>query len=163
MLLQLACPLIHSTTGYIHHSMITQHRFSRRAQTNNDESVFTDNTTTNSTKVQLEDNSIQFESLDHMLERVRKRQIMNTPLQLQAILNRPILQLGTNKPYLNVGEIALILISVKLGSYGFSSGYIIGKRTLPDIRKSNIVPIFFTELWPGVLAIILDVIYTNIS
>lgn len=101
-----------------------------------------------------------FDSLDVVLERARKRKIILLPMQLQALANKPVIKLGNI--YLTTGDCALIAIALKLGSVGFSIGYVIGKSSTPIISRSNLVPIMFVQLWTGALAVVSDIIWNNL-
>lgn len=102
-------------------------------------------------------------SLDVVLEKARKRKLFLFPIKLQAFADKPVVKLGGGSaPYLTIGECALLLIAAKLGSYGFSVGFILGKGTLPFLRSSGMAPLIFVELWPVSLAIISDTVLNNL-
>ncbi len=111
-----------------------------------------------------EDHKPVFDSLDVVLERARKRKMVLLPIRIQSFANKPLVKLGTFT-YLSVGECALLLIAIKLESYGFSLGYVVGKGTAPYLRRkiSTDSPMAaFVELWAGGFAIFSDVIWNNV-
>ncbi len=110
------------------------------------------------------ENDPVFDSLDVVLERARKRKMVLLPIQIQSIANKPLVKLGTFA-YLSIGECALLLIAIKLESYGFSLGYVVGKGTTPYLRRkfsTDSSMAAFVELWSGGLAIFSDVIWNNV-
>uniref|UniRef100_A0A7S3QIY4 Uncharacterized protein n=1 Tax=Chaetoceros debilis TaxID=122233 RepID=A0A7S3QIY4_9STRA len=108
-----------------------------------------------------------FDSLDIVLERARKRQMVMLPIQIQAIAGKTVIKLGLGNSssatsYLTVGDCVLILVAVKLGSVGFSIGYVIGKASSPILRSSGTTPIMIVELWAGGLAVVFDIFWNNV-
>ena len=99
--------------------------------------------------------------LDVILKKARKRKMVLLPYRIQAIANKPVLNLF-NFTSLTIGECALILVAIKLNSYGFCVGYVIGKGTSPFVRNSN-MPIALVELWTVLLAVGFDVIWNNLD
>ena len=99
--------------------------------------------------------------LDIILKKARKRKMVLLPYRIQAITNKPVLNLF-NLTSFTIGECALILFAIKLNSYGFCVGYVIGKGTSPFVRNSN-MPIALVELWTVLLAVGFDVIWNNLD
>jgi|AntRauTorckE5430_2_1112549.scaffolds.fasta_scaffold26779_2 hypothetical protein len=104
----------------------------------------------------------QFDSLDVMLDRARKRKMVMLPYQIQAITNKPLIPINLNRTtYLTIGEVVLILVAFKLESYGFCFGYVLGKSTR-GLLMSKGGPILLVELWTVFLAVSLDIAWNNI-
>ena len=101
-----------------------------------------------------------FDSLDVMLTKARKRKMVLLPYKIQAIANKPIINLF-NKSSLNLGECMLIFVAIKLGSIGFCVGYVIGKVSTRFLRGVD-APIVLVELWTVLLAVGLDVVWNNL-
>jgi len=104
----------------------------------------------------------EFDSLDVVLDRARKRKMVLLPFQIQAITNKPLIPINFNRTiYLTVGEAALLLVALNLGSYGFGIGYVVGKGTREALRNVG-GPIFLVELWTVLLAVSFDIIWNNV-
>ena len=104
----------------------------------------------------------QFDSLDVMLDRARKRKMVMLPYQIQAIANKPLIPINLNRTtYLTIGEVVLILVAFKLESYGFCVGYVLGKST-QGLLMSRGGPILLVQLWTVFLAVSLDIAWNNI-
>mmetsp|Transcript_6771 Transcript_6771/g.9941 ORF Transcript_6771/g.9941 Transcript_6771/m.9941 type:complete len:182 (+) Transcript_6771:85-630(+) len=99
-----------------------------------------------------------FEPLDVMLERARKRKMVLLPYRIQALTNKPIVRLGSYAA-LTAGDTILILVAIKLGSIGFSVGYVLGKGTKKMVQRKNIS---LAELWVVGLAVGADILWNNI-
>ena len=106
----------------------------------------------------------EFDSLENVLDRARKRKMIMLPYQIQAITSKSLIPLNTKRTInLNVGETILILIGIKLGSYGFGLGYTIGKASQNWARvKLGSGNLLLAELWTVSLAISMDVICNNL-
>ncbi len=107
-----------------------------------------------------------FESLDSVLNKARKRPMMMfIPYKIQAALNKPILKLSlptTSAPsIITLGDLGFILIALKLNSFGFAVGYILGKLSTQLLRESKVIPIALVELWTVLMAVGLDVVWNN--
>ena len=103
----------------------------------------------------------QFDSLDVMLDRARKRKMVLLPSQIQAIANKPLIPINLNRTtYLTIGEVVLILVAFKLESYGFCVGYVLGKST-QGLLMSRGGPILLVQLWTVFLAVSLDIAWNN--
>jgi len=63
--------------------------------------------------------------------------------------------------YLTIGEVVLILVALKLESYGFCIGYVLGKSTRGLVMSKG-GPILLVELWTVFLAVSLDIAWNNI-
>ena len=104
----------------------------------------------------------QFDSLDVVLDRARKRKMVLLPYQIQAITNKPLIPINLNRTiYLTLGETLLILVAFKLESYGFCVGYVLGKDTRGLLMRAG-GPILLVELWTVSLAVGLDILWNNI-
>ena len=104
----------------------------------------------------------QFDSLDVMLDRARKRKMVMLPYQIQAIANKPLIPINLNRTtYLTIGEVVLTLVAFKLESYGFCVGYVLGKST-QGLLMSRGGPILLVQLWTVFLAVSLDIAWNNI-
>jgi hypothetical protein len=104
----------------------------------------------------------QFDSLDIVLDRARNRKMVLLPYQIQAITNKPLIPINFNRTiYLTVGELALLLVALKLGAYGFSIGYVVGKGTREAFRNAG-GSILLVELWTVFLAVSFDIIWNNV-
>lgn len=106
----------------------------------------------------------EFDSLENILDRARKRKMIMLPYQIQAITNKSLIPLNTKRTIsLNIGETILILIGIKLGSYGFGIGYTIGKASQNWARvKLGSGNLLLAELYTVSLAISMDVICNNL-
>ena len=106
----------------------------------------------------------EFDSLENILDRARKRKMIMLPYQIQAITNKSLIPLNTKRTIsLNIGETILILIGIKLGSYGFGIGYTIGKASQNWARvKLGSGNLVLAELYTVSLAISMDVICNNL-
>lgn len=106
----------------------------------------------------------EFDSLENVLDRARKRKMIMLPYQIQAITSKSLIPLNTKRTInLNIGETILILIGIKLGSYGFGIGYTIGKASQNWVRvKLGSGNLLLAELWTVSLAISMDVICNNL-
>ena len=102
----------------------------------------------------------QFDSLDVMLNKARRRKVVMLPYRIQSIANKPVFNIF-NKSTLNLGDCVLILVATKLGSMGFCIGYITGKSTTWFLREID-APIIMVEIWTVALAVGLDVVWNNI-
>lgn len=103
----------------------------------------------------------QFDSLDVMLDRARKRKMVMLPYQIQAIANKPLIPINLNRTtYLTIGEVVLTLVAFKLESYGFCVGYVLGKST-QGLLMSRGGPILLVQLWTVFLAVSLDIAWNN--
>ena len=97
------------------------------------------------------------------IEKARQKPMPWFPYRIQAIWNKPIIPLISSRNIsLRVGECMLILFAIKLGSIGFSFGYIFGKCTTTKIGQIKNAPIAIVQLWTGICAIVFDVILNNI-
>lgn len=115
------------------------------------------------TSQEQEDRETQFDSLDVMLDRARKRNQL--PLFLgkcQQVLDRRILH------FLSIGDVLIVLAAlVLLGAKGFAAGLVIGKATLAPLRKllaqqeNGGTFMKLIEFYPAMLAIVLDQIFRN--
>ena len=140
------------------------HKAKRRSGTNisllskNDEETDSCDTTTQTT---IPD---EFDSLENILDRARKRKMIMLPYQIQAITSKSLIPLNPKRTIsLNIGETILILIGIKLGSYGFGLGYAIGKASQNWARvKLGSGNLLFAELWTVILAISMDVLCNNL-
>jgi len=104
----------------------------------------------------------QFDSLDVMLDRARKRKMVLLPSQIQAVTNKPLIPINLNRTtYLTIGEVVLTLVAFKLESYGFCVGYVLGKST-QGLLMSRGGPILLVQLWTVFLAVSLDIAWNNI-
>ena len=96
------------------------------------------------------------------IEKARQKPMPWFPYRIQAIWNKPIIPLIPSKYVsLRIGECMLILFAVKLGSIGFSFGYVFGKCTTNNIGQMKNAPIILVQLWTGICAIVFDVILNN--
>jgi len=109
---------------------------------------------------QNEEEETQFDSLDVLLDRARKRN--KVPLflgKLQAVLDRRVL------PFLSIGDILIVIAAlVLLDAKGFAIGLVIGKATLAPLRKAlqsqnGEMAINLVDFYPAVLAILLDQVF----
>lgn len=110
-----------------------------------------------------DDDEAQFDSLDVVLDRARKRNQIPLALgKLQAALDRRVL------PFLSVGDVILILAAiVLLDLTWFAVGLVLGKATVPALRQKvsqqyDDVGTFVMKLldfYPALLAIILDQVF----
>ena len=113
-------------------------------------------------EIETEPGVYQFDSLDVMLDRARKRKMVLLPSQIQAIANKPLIPINLNRTtYLTIGEVVLILVAFKLESYGFCVGYVLGKST-QGLLMSRGGPILLVQLWTVFLAVSLDIAWNNI-
>ena len=111
-------------------------------------------------KYEISEEQPSFDSLDIVLERARKRKSVLLPIQLQAITSKQVTRFGNI--YITFGDCMLMAFALKLGSIGFSIGYIFGKVSTPIVRRNNSFPIIITEIWSGGLAIIFDIVWNNV-
>ena len=145
--------------------LIQTNRDNINEMTSNSKNTNTTTATTTTTTTPTE-----FQSLDIILEKARKRQMfMLFPYRAQAFLNKPLFQISI-LPSKNVlptvittGDIIFVLFAIQLNSIGFAVGYTIGKLTVQSLRMANAVPMALTELWTVTLAVILDVLWRNID
>lgn len=104
------------------------------------------------------------ESLDVVLQRARKRK-PSWMLRGVAFLNSPIAGVA----WMTNSDIALVIIALSVGSYGFCAGYSLGKwmgNSQNQIRLRNLAgdsihikpwqQALFFQYWPVILAIVLD-------
>lgn len=151
--------------------------------TTHDDDTTEDDTTENSAQHIGESSSsseeFEFDSLDVMLAKARKRGIFLLPYyKLIALLSRPVLKLTLPLPslssnqsidkdieqrpsFITVGDTIFMTVAVLLGSTGFSVGYFIGKLTANVVRSVEGLPIGLAELWTVSLAIGFDTVYVN--
>lgn len=111
------------------------------------------------TPQQEQEEESQFDSLDIVLDRARKRN--QVPLLLgkfqSSVLGRKVL------PFLSVGDVFIVLTAlVILDAKGFAIGLLIGKATLDPLRKllvqqgSGTSVVKVVDFYPVLLAIALD-------
>jgi len=122
---------------------------------------------------------LEFDSLDVMLAKARKRGMLLLPYyKLIALLSRPVLKLTLPFPspssnqridtdvnqrpsFITVGDTIFMTLAIYLGSIGFSVGYFVGKLTANAVRSVESLPVGLAELWTVILAIGFDTVYVN--
>ena len=111
-----------------------------------------------------------------MLAKARKRNMVLLPVyRVQAMLNMPIINIlrtslssknvNVKASFLSswtVGECLLILLAIKLNSFGFCVGYAIGKSTVSLIKEANVIPISVPQFWTISLAVGFDIIWNQL-
>ncbi|OEU09342.1 hypothetical protein FRACYDRAFT_277462 [Fragilariopsis cylindrus CCMP1102] len=61
-------------------------------------------------EIETEPGVYQFDSLDVMLDRARKRKMVLLPSQIQAIANKPLIPINLNRTtYLTIGEVVVLI------------------------------------------------------
>lgn len=107
------------------------------------------------------DDETSLGSLDHVLEKARKRSSNLWFYRVRAFTNQPILSIpGQYGTTFTVLDVVYILIAPLIDAKGFAAGLFIGKLTAAFIREkldpAASATIIIMLLWPVVLAIILD-------
>jgi hypothetical protein len=98
-----------------------------------------------------DDDDPAFDSLDVILERARQRNKFGLQFtKLQAILSKPVLGVP-----LTLGDTALVIAGISIGSAGFAVGWIAGKLTASSLPRSLLPPPVL-QLWPVAVAILCD-------
>ena len=95
--------------------------------------------------------------------------------RVQAMLNMPIINIlrtslssknvNVKASFLSswtVGECLLIVLAIKLNSFGFCVGYAIGKSTVSLIKEANVIPISVSQFWTASLAVGFDIIWNQL-
>jgi len=102
-----------------------------------------------------ENTDVEFESLDVMLERARKRGV-SPVLQIQTFFGAPVIQ---SLSWLKRGDLLFCLAATWIGAKGFALGIVIGKWTrssLLGLFREMEIPPLLVQLYPLLLAIMLD-------
>mmetsp|Transcript_15410 Transcript_15410/g.21992 ORF Transcript_15410/g.21992 Transcript_15410/m.21992 type:complete len:220 (+) Transcript_15410:101-760(+) len=103
------------------------------------------------------DTNDQSYSLNVMLENARKRQNPSIFLwRIQAFLGAPLVLPPSVLSSLTRADVLLCLVAIRLGSIGFAVGLLTGKISVRYVRKLITSKQVIIELWPVVLAILLD-------
>jgi hypothetical protein len=98
----------------------------------------------------------EFQELDVMLARARKRQI-SPLLRAQAILDAPLLKSGV---VLTRADVMFASAAFAIGAGGFAFGLLLGKWTSSKLPRRQDLPPIFIQLYPVLLAIALDQLIT---
>jgi hypothetical protein len=113
------------------------------------------------TKEDKKEQDIEFDALDTMLEKARRRRGNVWLLKGQAMLDSPVVRIPSPiDAYIKVSDILVIIFALSIDANSFALGILLGKLTAAPLRRllKPSVPIqsILTPLWPIGLAILLD-------
>jgi len=100
-----------------------------------------------------DDKEPEFEPLDVILDRARKRGV-NPMIRVQAFLNAPVAP-SWKIPFTR-GDVAFSTFAIAVGAKGFALGLVVGKLTSRRLTKSFDLPPLVVQLYPVLLAIACD-------
>jgi hypothetical protein len=98
-----------------------------------------------------------FPALDAMLARARKRQI-SPLLRVQAFLDAPLVNSAI---VITRADATFTMAAFAIGAKGFAIGLLLGKWTSSKLPRQQEWPPIFTQLYPVLLAIVLDQVLTR--
>lgn len=99
------------------------------------------------------DDKIEFEPLDVMLQRARKREI-NPMLRVQALWSAPLLAPILNAP-ISRGDAVFVLLALALHAPGFAVGFVTAKLTARRLLPKGL-PRVVVQFYPVLLALACD-------
>ena len=108
-----------------------------------------------------EEMKVEFDPLDVMLERARRRnRIPLLAARLGALADRPALPTILPLAFLSGGDVVLLAAATGLGAPGFALGMFLGKATGGELRERvlprGLIGATLAQLWPVGLGIVLD-------
>ena len=108
-----------------------------------------------------EEMEVEFDPLDVMLERARRRnRIPLLAARLGALADRPALPSILPLAFLSGGDVVLLAAASGLGAPGFALGMFLGKATGGELRDRvlprGLIGATLAQLWPVGLGIVLD-------
>ena len=107
----------------------------------------------NNNNAENESDNVEFDSLDVVLERARKRR----PSAITKLFGAMAQPITTMIPWLSRLDVLYLVVAIGLNSNGFALGYVIGKSTNRYVL--GLFPLLspkISQLWPVILAVCID-------